>query len=266
MKLQITAEELSKRKLFICAPCYGGMMCGLTAKSFLDLQTVLNQYKIEHRFSFLFNESLITRARNYLTDEFLRSEGFTHMLFIDSDIYFNPVDVITLLAMDKDVCGGPYPKKTINWTNIQKAIVRNPDIATGELDALVGDYVFNPVAGTTSFNVAEPLEVMEIGTGFMMIKREVFDAFKEAYPEQTYRPDHHGQQNFDGTRYIHAYFDCYIDRGKSDRYLSEDYAFCQRVRAIGKKVWLCPWMCSSHVGSYPFAGNLPKVAEMCGSL
>jgi hypothetical protein len=77
----------------------------------------MSKYGIETKFSFLFNESLITRARNYLVDEFLRS-GYTHMMFIDSDIHFNPQDIIALLALDKDVVGGPYPKKSINWKNI----------------------------------------------------------------------------------------------------------------------------------------------------
>mgnify|MGYP000341873540 CR=1 FL=1 len=70
------------------------------------------------KFSFLFNESLITRARNYLVDEFLRSD-FTHLLFIDSDIHYNPQDVIAMLALEKDVIGGPYPKKSINWNQFE---------------------------------------------------------------------------------------------------------------------------------------------------
>jgi hypothetical protein len=64
------------------------------------------------QFSFLFNESLITRGRNYLAHEFLESDA-THLMFIDADIDFDPKDVIALLAMNKPVIGGPYPKKCI---------------------------------------------------------------------------------------------------------------------------------------------------------
>ena len=109
MEIQVKLDELKKHKLFIATPMYGGMNHGLYMKSCLDLQTTFMRYGIEIKFSFLFNESLITRARNYLVDEFLRSD-YTHMLFIDSDINFNAQDVIALLALDKDVIGGPYPK------------------------------------------------------------------------------------------------------------------------------------------------------------
>ncbi len=110
MEIKIKAEDLRKNKLMVCTPMYGGNCVGLYMKSCLDLQTLCIRYGIEIRFSFLFNESLITRARNYLVDEFLRS-GFTHLLFIDSDINFDPNDVIALIALDKDVIGGPYPKQ-----------------------------------------------------------------------------------------------------------------------------------------------------------
>lgn len=272
MELQIRIEDLRKNKLMVCTPMYGGNCNGLYMKACLDLQGQCQNMGIEVRFSFLFNESLITRARNYLVDEFIRAD-FTHLLFIDSDVLFNPQDVIAMLALDKDVIGGPYPKKSINWTNVfkgAKRVIENANIDKekwnpGELEAITGDYVFNPIPGTKSFNVTEPLEVMEIGTGFMMIKRAVLDKFKEEYPHLNYKPDHVGQANFDGSRYIHAYFDTVIDPD-SHRYLSEDYMFCQYWRAIGGSIWLCPWMQTTHVGTYGFQGNMQKIAELTGSM
>lgn len=297
MELSIKVEDLRKAKLFVATPMYGGQNNGLYMKACLDLQSLCMQYGVEIRFSFLFNESLITRARNYLVDEFLRS-GYSHLLFIDSDIHFEPQDVLALVALDKDVIGAPYPKKSINWRNITQAMLKNPAINPSELEGLVGDYVFNPVPGTKTFNVREPLEVLEIGTGFMMVKREVFDKFREAYPKQNYRPDHIGQANFDGSRYIHAYFDTVIDNGytyddlyalvqkaangedvseaakkyieteksASHRYLSEDYMFCQYWRKIGGSIWLCPWMKTQHVGTYAFTGNMQSIANHTGNL
>jgi len=271
MEIQVKLEELKQHKLFVATPMYGGMNHGLYMKSCLDLQTTMMRYGIEIKFSFLFNESLITRARNYLVDEFLRTE-YTHLLFIDSDINFNAQDVIALLALDKDVIGGPYPKKSMNWSNIAHAARNHPDLEAKKLESLVGEYVFNVVKGTQQFQVTEPLEVMEIGTGYMMVKRDVFDKMKVEYPTIKYKPDHVGQANFDGSRYIHAYFDTVIDTkesivgGGSDRYLSEDYMFCQMWRKMGGQIYLCPWMRTQHIGSYAFTGNMPAVANYTGRL
>jgi len=265
MEIQISKEELSKKSLFVATPMYGGMNHGLYMKACLDLQGLLMQYGIAVKFSFLFNESLITRARNYLVDEFLNRSDCTHMLFIDSDLNFNPQDVVALLALDKDISGGPYPKKAIKWKSVKTAIMKNPNLEPQMLERVVGDYVFNPVKGTAQFNITEPLEVLEIGTGFMMIKREVFKKYEEAYPEYRYKPDHVGQAHFDGTRYIHAFFDTIIDKD-SERYLSEDYMFCQWARKIGIQIWLCPWMKTEHIGTYHFKGDMPSVANFVGEM
>jgi len=265
MEISIKKEDLQKKSLFVATPMYGGVNHGLYMKSCLDLQALCMQYGVQVKFSFLFNESLITRARNYLVDEFLHRSECTHLLFIDSDIHFDPNDVIALLAIDKDVIGGPYPKKAIKWKSVKTAITKNPELDPAFLDKITGDYVFNPVKGTAQFNVSEPLEVLEIGTGFMMVKREVFAKWESAYPEFRYKPDHVGQANFDGSRYIHAYFDTVIDKD-SERYLSEDYMFCQWWRNIGGSIWLCPWMRTSHIGTYHFQGDMPAVANYVGEM
>ena len=271
MEIQVNVDDLKKNKLFIATPMYGGMAHGLYIKSCLDLQTTMTRYGIETKFSFLFNESLITRARNYLVDEFLRTD-YTHMLFIDSDIHYSPQDIIALMALDKDIIGGPYPKKSINWNNVAETARKHPNLDPKELENLVGEYVFNVVKGTAQFQVSEPLQVMEIGTGHMMIKRGVFEKMAEAFPTIRYKPDHVGQANFDGSRYIHAYFDTVIDStdsitgGGSDRYLSEDYMFCQMWRKIGGEIYLCPWMRTQHIGTYAFTGNMPAVAQYTGRL
>jgi hypothetical protein len=107
----------------------------------------------------------------------------------------------------------------------------------------------------------EPVEVLEGGTGFMMIQRKAFEKYEAAYPEFKYLPDHVRSANFDGTREIMAYFDCVICPD-SKRYLSEDYMFCQWARKAGIKVWMAPWMRLSHTGSYQFGGSLVDLANI----
>lgn len=308
INIQVPIETLRKRKLFVAAPMYGGQCAGVFARSVSDLSALCTHYGIQVRFYFLFNESLITRGRNYCVDEFMRS-GDTHLMFIDSDIGFNANDVISLLALqsenaddDYDILCGPYPKKVIAWEKIVTAVNKGfADENPNNLEKYIGDYVFNPVAGKTAIPLGEPVEILEAGTGFMMIRRNTFEKFAAAYPQQSYKPDHVRTEHFDGTREIVAYFDTPIDAKRayidyelevflnnnpaatkdeiisfvkdpnngskdySKRYLSEDYMFCQWARNIGLKVWLCPWMQLQHVGSMVFGGSLADLAQIGAS-
>jgi len=272
MEIEIDLEILRKRKLFIATPMYGGQCHGMYTKSTADLAKLCTHYGIEVKFFYLFNESLITRARNYCVDEFMRSD-YTHLMFIDSDIGFDPNDVLTMLALmdtdnpdnDKHIMCGPYPKKTIAWEKIKRAVDKGyADDNPGELERFVGDYVFNPTEGQRQVRLDEPVKVLEGGTGFMMITKQAFDKFAEAYPDYSYKPDHVRTKHFDGSREIMMYFQALIDE-KSKRYLSEDYMFCQWMREIGEDTWLCPWMKLLHTGSYTFGGSLSDIAALGAS-
>ena len=303
MEIKVEISELQKRKLFVATPMYGGACAGMYTRSIADLSALCAKYQIPLQLYFLFNESLITRARNYCVDEFMRSEA-THLMFIDSDIGFNPQDILALLALMNDdspydVMGGPYPKKCISWEKIKQAVDKGvADKDPNVLEKYVGDYVFNPKSGTKEIPIAMPVEVMEIGTGFMMVRRKTFEDYEKAYPHLHYKPDHVRTEHFDGKREIMAYFDCIIDRGygyenlhqlladvaagkeglqdiakkmiegeqeSSKRYLSEDYMFCYNVDRMGGRIWFCPWMQLQHVGSYVFGGSLADLASIGAS-
>lgn len=269
MEIKIDIDKLREKKLFIATPMYGGQCSGMFTKSTNDLAMTCTKYGIDIKFYYLFNESLITRARNYCVDEFLRSDC-THLIFIDSDIGFDFKDVLTLLHLCEDdenygVITGPYPKKTIAWEKIKVAVEKGfADQNPFNLDHFVGDYVFNPAEGVTEFSLFEPVEIREGGTGFMMIHRKVFERYAKAYPELSYKPDHIRTEHFDGTREITAFFDCVIDP-ETKRYLSEDYMFSQYARKAGVKIWLCPWMQLKHVGTYTFGGSLQALAAIQAS-
>ncbi|NBW14174.1 MAG: hypothetical protein EBR82_39865 [Caulobacteraceae bacterium] len=204
-EIKVSIEELRKRKLFLATPMYGGQCAGMYTRSVADLAAICAKYQIPLQLYFLFNESLITRARNYCADEFLRSDA-THMIFLDSDIGFNPQDVIALLALqdddsDYDVIGAPYPKKCISWEKVKQAVDKGiADEDPNVLEKYVGDYVFNPKGDQREIPIGKPVEVREIGTGFMMIRRKTFEQYTETFPQLLYKPDHIRTAAFDGSR------------------------------------------------------------------
>ena len=155
LRIQMPLAELRKRKLFLGVPMYGGNCLGTFAKNVCDLSAMCANVGIPLQTYFLYNESLIPRARNYIVDEFMRSEC-THMIFIDADVSFDPTDVLALWSMqimspDKyNIIGAAYPKKAISWEKVKEAVIQgkgqnNPN----ELENYVGDFVFNPVSGVS---------------------------------------------------------------------------------------------------------------------
>jgi hypothetical protein len=271
MELQIDLETMRKKKIFVATPMYGGQCHGMYCKSTAELAKLGMHYGIEIKFFYLFNESLITRARNYCVDEFMRGD-YTHLMFIDSDIGFDPNDVLTLAAMmdendptGKKIMCGPYPKKTIAWEKIKTAVDKGfADEDPSQLENYVGDYVFNPASGQSQVRIDEPVKVLEGGTGFMMVTKDAFKKFDEAYPDYSYLPDHVRTKHFDGSREIMMYFQALIDPD-SKRYLSEDYMFCQWMSKVGVDVWMAPWMKMVHTGSYNFGGSLADLAMLGAS-
>lgn len=246
---------------------YGGQCHGMFCKSASDLAAMCAQYGIPMQYYFLFNESLITRARNYCCDEFMRSPA-EHLMFIDSDIGFAPQDIIALMALqvqfpDYEIIGAPYPKKCISWEKIKAAVDKGvADEDPSVLEKYVGDFVFNPKMGQQAIPIGEPVEVLEIGTGMMMISKKAMTKFYEKYKDKyMYRPDHARTEHFDGHRKIMMYFQAEVDL-KSERYLSEDYWFCQKAQEADIKTWLCPWMKTQHCGSYVFGGSLADLASI----
>ena len=268
MELTISVETLRQRRLFVATPMYGGQCAGAYALALTDLTAACTSYGIALQRSFLYG-NIVTRARNILADMFLRSDA-THLMFIDADIGFDARDVITLLALAADdapydVIAAPYPAKRIVWGTVRRAVEQGLAEHDPEaLAAIAGDPVFNPIDASHSIAVGEPAEVSETGAGFMLIRRATLEAYAAQFPELRYRPDHLGHAGLDGAREITAFFDCVIDE-TTRRYLSEDYMFCRNVRRMGGKVWLCPWMRLTHIGSYAYRAELEAIAGI-GSL
>jgi hypothetical protein len=236
-------------KVFVATPMYGGMCTGFYLQSMLALVSVAKE-KIELNCSFMFNESLIQRARNGLAHQFLQTDC-THLMFIDADIRFNPHDVMSMLAADKDVICGLYPKKEINWQQV--AISAANGVPWDQLKNHTGAMVVNLVGeqGQVVVPQNEPLEIVNGGTGFMLIKREVFEAlrpFVAVYTNDVL--DTAGTMKADE---IYEYFPVMVEDG---RLLSEDFAFCTIVRKQGYKIYAAPWVKLGHYGSYLFEGSL----------
>lgn len=235
--------------VFIATPCFGGMVTKDYMNSVISLMQVGAANNIQFLLAMLGNDALITRSRNTLVSSFLNETSATHMLFIDADISFEPDAILRLLRSDKDVAGAMYPIKDYDWD--QTSAGPNP----GETFAQSAmRYVGTPISGRNAEWDGALTTAYYIGTGMMLIKRAVVEKLIAAYPDLRYTGIHAFHRDKRPQLPQYALFECLIDNA-TGLYLSEDYAFCERWRRIGGKLWLDTEIQLTHTGPYRFAGN-----------
>ena len=263
-QLQINIDDLRKEKIFVATPCYGGMLTEAYFRSMVRTLTFFNQHQIPIAFGTIANESLVTRARNVLVAYFLQS-NYTRLFFIDADIEFQVEDVLKLIAHNKEVCVGAYPKKGVNWQRIRDSVLRKSteEISDRDIAAAGSDYAINfkfVNRGLKQIAIENGVIKLHDGaTGFMMIKREAIDKMIAAYPELKYNNDLNTPPDLQD--FFYAFFDTMIDP-KDKRYLSEDYTFSRRWQDIGGDIWLDPTISLNHYGSFNFQGNPAQIIQI----
>jgi hypothetical protein len=230
--------------VFIATPMYGGMAAGTYTMSLAHTPATFFKNGIGLFYSCVMNDSLVTRARNYLTFQFLHSPA-THLMWIDADIGFDPADIVRMIRADKDIVCGIYPKKEIHWREVARAAREGvpPERLRDYERSLVLNLIDDP---PDRLNADGLLEIANAGTGFMLIKRGVFEALFDDVPS-------YADGSTPGIE-LKAFYAVSIDPDSGNSLLSEDYHFCRLARSRGFKVYAAPWVHLNHTGTYVF-GN-----------
>lgn len=224
---QGTPFDFSKVHVHFAVPCYGGMITEPTMTSFLRFTLLASKVGLNWSLDTMVNESLVTRARNNLCAKMMTNTAATHFMFIDADIRFEPEAIFGMIAADKDVIGGLYPKKSLPI-----------------------DYVINLKQGGL---IQGPLfQVDTMGTGFLLFKRNVYEKLIAAHPECKYVDDIGLGKQYEP--FMYSIFDTIID--ERGHYLSEDWTFCRRWQALGGDIWGDSRVLLNHSGHYEFKGDL----------
>ena len=223
-QIQVNIDYLKTTRVHICMPCYGGQLTESTFMSFIKWANTARQLGLDWTVETMTNESLISRARNTLTAKFLNTEGSTHLMFIDADIGWEPWHLLVLLDAQKDVVGGLYPMKSlpVKWC-------------------------VNGIPGKAEDPNSNLVEVTKTGTGFLLIKRDVFEKLNAHPAVRHFNNDIGLDPKLD--KDMRTYFDTAV---RENRYYSEDWMFCENWRDIGGKVWVDKRVLLRHVGTYVF--------------
>ena len=225
--IQVNIDYLRTTRVHICMPCYGGQLTEQCFMSYIKWANMCRQLNIDWTVETMTNESLISRARNTLTAKFLHNKESTHLMFIDADIGWEPWHLLVMLDAQKDVIGGLYPMKSlpVKWC-------------------------VNGIPGLVEDPNSNHIEVTKTGTGFLLIKRDVFEKL-DAHPAT--RPFNNDiGLPAELNPYMKTYFDTAV---RENRYYSEDWTFCENWRDLGGQVFVDKRILLRHVGTYTFDYN-----------
>jgi hypothetical protein len=222
-QVQVNVDFLRTTRAHLAMPCYGGMLTESTFMSYIKWANTARQLGIDWTLETMVNESLISRARNTLTAKFLEMPESSHLMFIDADIGWEPWHLLVLLNRDVDFIGGLYPMKTmpIKW------VVNGFEGAEEGADGLQ--------------------EVSKAGTGFLLIKKHVFEKMNSHPAVKRYNNDIGLDPKYD--QYLKTYFDTAV---RQNRYYSEDWTACENWRDLGGKIWVDKRVLLRHTGTYTF--------------
>lgn len=168
-------------------------------------------------------DALVQRARNDLLAVAVQND-FDDIIWIDSDIEWNPQWLLKLLSYEEDVVGGACVKKSVEEQYNVKCKPEN--LTTNDLGLI---------------------KIEAIGTGFLRMSKKAF----------TYLWDNSEPYTSNGQDRRWA-FDVKIIDGEL---VSEDILVCKKLVDGGFKIYLDPSMTCSHIGALKFTGNFSAWVE-----
>ena len=252
IKIDTGDLDFKNIKLLVATPVHSEVSIHYT-ESLLTLQGMGHSLGLVIDF-LLLKSSLVTQGRNLCVSNFLNKKEYTHMLFIDSDISFDPSSVVKLLRCNKDVVSIPYPMKTINWNKVHGRIQDQKDINIKDLSKSGFTYPIK-VEDQQSITVSKGImEVTHAPTGFMLIKKEAILKMIEKYPHLKIKQPTIINGETKDTENLWNFFDTWFDQ-ETYKYYGEDFAFCQKFRDIGGKCYCYVDDFITHVGEYSFEGK-----------
>lgn len=166
--------------------------------------------------------AFVGHGRNQIAQRFLKSE-FRDLLFIDADIGFNALDAAAICRAEPTIVMCLYLMKQ-----------EKPQYPALYVDPL-------------EHHPSDPrLVKMQYGpTGFMRIRREVFDAMAERWPDDWY---------IDGATKEKTY-DFFPGGRHGNNFMSEDIAFCHRAKEVGFDLWAMQGVELLHSGEKTWRSN-----------
>lgn len=220
--------DLAGRSIFIALPAYDFKVSLKLAVSLARFAQMAPRHGIDVQIGSICGCSVVSRARNLLVKDLLDSHC-TELLFIDSDINFEPEAIFRLMAWGADE---------------KKGIVAAPPRIRDTNLRYIAD-LDHDENGELTMNNMGLVRAERVATAFMWVNRKVFEDLVESHPEWSYYDTR-------ADKTLSAVFDFKVT---PEGYIGEDFLFCDRAREAGYEVWIDPTITLGHMGVQEYTGN-----------
>lgn len=218
--------NLAGKKLFIGLPAYDFKISVKMAIALAEFCVKAQQHGVSIQISNVSGCSVVSRVRNIIANEFLESQA-EHLLMIDSDMTFNADDIFRMLAWSQT-------KPIVAGVGVAR---KKEKVYFSSLDQDEDNNIIMDRMGL--------VKVKRVGTGFIMIQRNVFEVMRDAHPEWKYMDQNTGKM-------LQSFFDF---KSTPDGYVGEDYVFCDRAHEHGFTAWVDPTIKLGHMGIMEYEGS-----------
>lgn len=243
---------LKKCYPMVCTPVREGRFMGNYMMAISSLQKWSTLLGLPVDIQTMMGVTYIEFGRNVLANTFWKSEC-THLVFIDSDIGFITNNFFELLLCDKDIVGGMYTRRKINWHAVHKAVLEG--VPPECLEYCAGDFPIHTLKDHPVRIESEPQKVLTLPTGFFCISRKALELYHKSYPEMVSTP---GNPGYYGIQFFRSGTITCDDGTKGHD--SEDNLFCKDMLKLGVNTWVCPWMDLTHYGDHLFKARFADSA------
>jgi len=238
-------EAKSAKRVMIAMPNYTGMVDMLTLRSLCADVADLAQHGIAASLIDEIGNGLIGDVRAKFVSRFLADKQFTHLMMIDDDVSWVTGSIRGLLNAEEDFVCGLYPRRSDPLTfNFRSDDETNGNLSVNDKGLIEG--------------------IWAVPAGFMLLSRACCEKMVEAYSNLIFESEKVKDVNGNevGGYTAHAVFDPYFleqGNGRPPVKLGEDYAFCQRWKDIGGKIYVDPAVIMGHTGRKTFLGKLGDI-------
>jgi hypothetical protein len=238
-------------KIYLAVPTHSHTLTVETALTLLDMVQIAATRQVQVKVVF-HSASIISHLRNTIVADFLATDC-THLLMLDADQGVDARVIYRMLDFDRPVVGMIYPRRNWAWHQCDLTQANTPQDMLAQGLRFVGAPLLDEKG---QFQVmGDFARASSLGTGLMLIQREVFEMMQRKFPEL------HGQgfpeedENLPRVANNWGFFNPLV-KALDGVNAGEDVGFCHRWVACGGELWANVNHDSVHVGRYPFTGNL----------